>query len=311
MTTIQILSKNNEKTIKKTLESIVGLGDVIVGDLGSTDKTLEICSSFDIELIKLKLENDYSKARNQLIRDGFNFYIEPWEFIAYGGEELQNLDKNTSVCVIKNGIASKELRFWSNSNFINPVYETINAKSLSHRMDIVLLSSGGEPDDVEEKIGLCKKWLLTKPTSSDPYYYLACSYLSKRMYKDFFAYANQYLAMENNKAEVSSIMLYYYMAQIELHTGRHQDAAKHILTCLSFCPSFSEFWCLLGDIMYKQGKYEKAKHMYKNATIIGQRRLGDDDYPVEIAKYKDYPSAMINNINTIKEKIGVVVQKNK
>ena len=310
MPTIQILSKNNEKTIKKTLESIVGLGDIVVGDLGSTDKTLEICSSFDAEIIKLKWDNDYSKARNQLIREGFNFYIEPWEFVASGGADLKSLNKNTSVCVIKNGMASKELRFWSNSKFKNPIYETIEAKSSNHRMDIVLLSNG-DSYNIEEKIELCKKWLLAKPTNSDPYYYLACSYLSKRMYKDFFAYANQYLAMENNKAEVSSIMLYYYMAQIELHTGRHHDAAKHILTCLSFCPSFSEFWCLLGDIMYKQGKYEKAKHMYKNAIIIGQRRLGDDEYPVEIAKYKDYPNAMIHNIDTIKEKIGVVVQKNK
>jgi tetratricopeptide (TPR) repeat protein len=287
---------------------VAGLGPIIVGDLGSSDGTLDVCSSFDVEIVKLKWENDYSKARNKLIKPGFNFYIEPWEFIASGKESLLNLENNTSVFVIRNGIASKELRFWSDSIFINPVYETINLKKSDCRTDIVLLSSG-EPDNRTERIDLCKKWLSSKPTSSDPYYYLSCSYLSNRMYKEFFAYANQYLTMENNKADVSSIMLYYYMAQIELHTGRTQEAAKHILICLSFCPSFSELWCLLGDLLYKQAKYEKAKHMYENAIIIGQRRLNGDEYPIEIAKYQDYPKAMIQNIIEIKEKAGIVVQK--
>lgn len=311
MFTVQILTKNNEKTIKKTLESISELeAKIVIGDLGSSDNTLEICSSFGAEIIKLKYEEDYSAARNRLIKEGLNFYIQPWETLVLGGDEICKLNCSSHVYVVNKGIVSKEIRFWSDARFENPIYETIIDENAKYSPGIVLVS-GEEPDNREEIIKIAKKWISSKPTKSEPYYYLACAYLSKRMYKEFYSYANQYILMENKKANSSSIMLFYYMAQIELHTGMLKEAIKHVLTCLSFCPAFSEFWCLLGDIFYKQQKYDKAKSMYENALIIGKRRLQTDEYPIEIAKYENYPKFMMENINNIKEKMSLVIQKSK
>jgi len=306
---VQIITRNNAKTIKKTLESLANLNcSIIIGDLGSTDDTLKICSSYGVEIKNIKLNEDYSKARNALIADGFNFYIEPWEVLATGHDRLNNLDKTTHLYCVNKNIVSKEIRFWTGCKFRNPVYETIVDKEAKYYSDIVLVSSNS-PNDIEEKIRISKKWLQEKPTQSDPYYYLACSYLAKRMYNEFFTYANQYLIMENKKPNASSIMLFYYMAQIKLHTGMLQEAATNILTCLSLYPTMSEFWCLLGDIIYKQQKYEKAKSIYENALIIGKRRKQNDEYPIEISKYDKYPRLMIDSIKNIKEKIGIVIQK--
>lgn len=311
MVTIQILTNNNEKTIKKTLDSISEIdAKIIVGDLGSSDQTLKICLDYDVEIIKIKQENDYSSARNKLIREGFNFYIQPWEVLVSGKDKICELNCSSYVYVVNKGIVSKEIRFWTDRVFENPIYETIVDKIAKHNPDIVLVSNE-EPDNREEVIKIAKNWMNSKPTKSDPYYYLACAYLSKRMYKEFYSYANQYILMENKKANPSSIMLFYYMAQIELHMGLLKESVSHILTCLSFCPTFSEFWCLLGDIFYKQHKYEKAKSMYENAFIIGKRRLQTDEYPIEITKYEKYPKFMIENINNIKEKMSLVIQKPK
>jgi tetratricopeptide (TPR) repeat protein len=59
----------------------------------------------------------------------------------------------------------------------------------------------------------------------------------------------------------------------------------------------AEFWCLLGDIYYKQNKYEKSIAFYQNAMDLGSRRKNSDTWPLEISKYKTYPSKMINNCN--------------
>lgn len=309
MIKVQILTRNNARTIKKTLESLTGLNcKITIGDLGSTDETLKICSSYNVEIKKINWQEDYSKARNELITDGFNFYIEPWEVLATGHDRLNSLDKSKHFYCINNNIVSKEIRFWTEGKFKNPIYETIVDKEAQFDSGVVLVSSEA-PNNIEEKIKISKKWLNDKPTQSEPYYYLACSYLAKRMYKEFFTYANQYLLMENKKLNASSIMLFYYIAQIKLHTGMLHESATNVLTCLSFCPAMAEFWCLLGDIFYKQEKYEKAKSMYENALIIGKRRIQADEYPIEILKYNTYPNFMIENIKKIKEKIGLVIHK--
>lgn len=54
MITIQILTKNNEKTIVTTLESLRSINaNIIIGDYGSTDGTLEICKKFNVKVKKI------------------------------------------------------------------------------------------------------------------------------------------------------------------------------------------------------------------------------------------------------------------
>lgn len=309
MVTVQILTKNNSKTIQKTLESLQKLNaDIVVGDLGSSDETLNICSKYKTKILNLEWEYDYSKARNKLVNpDNFNLYIEPWEVLKSGHDQINQLSNSAYFYIINKGTVSKEIRFWKDIFFKNPVYETIEDKEAKYETEIII-SSDSYGRNSDELLNLTKKWAQSKPTLSDPYYYLACSHLFKKQYREFFTYANQYLLMEN-KANESSIMLYYYMSKIELHIGSIEKSLKHIAKCLAFCPSFAEFWCVLGDIFYKKQEYDKSKSMYKNALIIGKRRLKSDAFPIEIEKYNNYPKKMIKNIEDIKEKISFIIQK--
>ena len=43
---VVVLAKNNQKTIEKTLQSLLGFDDVVVYDNGSTDETIKIAQSF-------------------------------------------------------------------------------------------------------------------------------------------------------------------------------------------------------------------------------------------------------------------------
>ena len=71
----------------------------------------------------------------------------------------------------------------------------------------------------------------------------------------------------------------------------------------------AEFWCLLGDIFYKIKQYDKAVEFYDNARIIGQRRLMDSDWPMEISKYSSYPEKMIESSKEIIKNTVLYINK--
>ena len=97
----------------------------------------------------------------------------------------------------------------------------------------------------------------------------------------------------------------YYCSQVNLHLGNIKKSIEDALYCISFKPEMSEFWCLLGDNYYKQTQYKKSKEFYSNAIIVGKKRKNNDEYPIEIKKYKEYPEKMIENINKILKDINL------
>lgn len=310
MPTIQIITRNNEDTVGRTLDSLSGLGArVIVGDLGSTDSTLEICLGKGAEILKIKWEEDYSKVRNSLSAEGMNMYLEPWEVLARGHEFVSEVVENCRIYVINGKMVSKELRIWKDAKFQNPIYESIQDETAVCVPEIVVSSVGNMPADRRRELSsINEKWIKSSPTSPDPYYYMAMSRLAERNYRDFFMFSRQYLAMSKKFTE-STLMLNYYMAQVELHVGEIRAAANNLAGCLCLRPEMAEFWCLLGDILYKSGDYSRSKCMYENAMIIGKRRKKDDIFPIEITKYREYPSKMIQNIKEIEEHTELVGSK--
>jgi tetratricopeptide (TPR) repeat protein len=120
--------------------------------------------------------------------------------------------------------------------------------------------------------------------------------------------AKKYLALRDD-FDMSSIMLRYSLARAEFFSGDMSSAVRTIMVCICLQPTFAEFWCLLGDMLYKTGQYSKAKAFYWNAMTIGKRRRSSDEGLVEIKKYKDYPSRMIESIKEIESKSEIISQK--
>jgi len=301
MLTIQILVKNNENTIKKTLDSLIDINcEILIGNLGCKDKTLEICSNYkNIKIIDFK-EKDQKicDIRNELSKK-INMYINPWEILVKGKEILEYTNESQQIYVFQNDIISKELRIWKKEKFINPIYETIINKEAKINEEIVL-SSKNPPDDRKEKLKILEKWNLERPFDLDVYYYLALCHLSLRNYERFFYFSEEYFLRETNISS-SYLMMKYYISQVKLHTNKIKESLESILLCVSQKPEMAEFWCVLGDIFYKQNQIKKAKEFYENAIIIGQKRRKNDELPIEIKKYKAYPTSMIENINKIIE----------
>jgi len=310
MTTIQILTKNNEKTIAKTLESIEKIQcEKTIIDLNSSDKTCEICSKYkDVKIFNHAENESRAAIRNKFSKEKeINIYLNPWENLIQGDCFLNKIIENkedfnlpVSVYVLENQTISKEIRIWKDQKFTNPVYESINSDSELEPRIIIYSDFSQVKDERKNNLEKVNKWLKEKPLSIEPYYYAACCHLSLRNYEKFFYYSNQYFSKEM-KIEDSYLMLKYYNAQVKLYLNKVKEAAESVMFCLSYKPFMAEFWCLLGDIYYKQKKLNKSICFYENAIIIGEKRKNQDFLPIEINKYQKYPKEMIETIRKIKK----------
>lgn len=304
---IQILTKNNEKTIEKCLNSLKKIqGKITIYDLGSNDKTIKIINSFKINVIKTKSEN-LSDLRNSLKTDAkWKMYIHPYEYMASGIDEInKTIASNAlnSFCfkIAQGSIITTEVRLWSKPlQFNNPVFETLK-DDLSLPLQSICVSNQ-ENMDLDHKMGIIEKWKKENPTSFDPYYYQALILLMQGKYLEFNSIAEHYLFKE--KQNMSSVMLRYYLSMSNAYYNKDYNMAiKNVLHCMSFKPIMPEFWCLLGDIHYKMKNFHKAIVFYENAIVLGERKI-NDNWPIDLSKYKEHPEKMINSIKETLTKVN-------
>ncbi len=314
---IHLIVKNNETTIRRTLESVLPLsGEILVVDIGSTDSTAAICRKYGARINRLSFNDDYSEIRNNLMvesRHDWNLSIEPWESILRGQDILAGLVHPAAhrLSVIQGDVITKQVRIWHKSvgaKFVNPVYESIPEKATD--LPAYLHSVGGR--DPAENLDLVRKWRGRAPLATEPLYYEACTLLVQKKWKEFMNVATHYLFQER-KAKMSLAMTGYYCAMVSCYMLKdYASAARYLIPCLAEKPTMAEFWCLLGDVYYAAKQYAKASAFYENGMILGGRRLKADEWPFEISKYKEYPMKMMAacaGINSSSRQYSGQVQK--
>lgn len=297
--TIQILVQNHESQIEQTLRSIKSLNaQILIGNLGSKDRTLTICERYKCQIIPISLNDDYAQARNfaaQKSRNAWNLYLLPGETLLQGSNELDKILTSEpdiyKIQIISGDVITKSNRIWHSKTkavFINPIFEYLSGKGKASEIYVASDDSLGQ---LNAKI--LEKWMLSNPLGIEPLYYKACVCLKEKNYDAFLNYADLYFLQEKSQS-MSFVMANYYYSMVHCYIKKdYHKAFQYLLPCLSLRPSMAEFWCLYGDIYYETKKYDKAIELYENAMIAGQKRLNDDDYPIEITKYHDYPAKMI------------------
>ena len=303
--TIQILIHNNELTIQKTLESLLQLkSNVIIGDLGCMDKTVHICEKYNCKIYPISLNNDLSQARNFLNSkspSSWNLYLNPNEHLLFDLNDVESLIKNGpniyKIGIISGDVVSYSNRLWhkkTNAIFEKPVFEYLTGAG---NFSGLYITSVPIKDNLQ--LALVDKWLEKNPLLLEPLYYKSLVCLQEKQFDAFINYADLYF-LQNKDASMSFVMTSYYYSMVQLLIKKnHRKAYQYLLPCLENKPQMAEFWCLFGDIYYDLKRYENALNLYENAMICGSQRLKEDDYPMEISKYKEYPQKMIEACNKL------------
>lgn len=300
--TAQILTKNHENEIAATLQSLQALSsNIIVVDLGSTDKTISIAEELGAYVLRLPHIRNYHEARNLATKQSttdWQLYLHPGEAIVQGFDQFK-ASKAAYVTVLQNNIITKEIRLWrksSNYEFKNPIYEMLDCVTNEEIPAVIYSRTKENPD----QLGQIERWKNENPTAKEPYYFQAMTLLAKQKYDEFLAVSEHYMFIEN-KPSVSNTMNRYYYALVQIvHKDKVKPALQNISLCLAAHPLMAEFWCLLGDVYYHLIKnFGKAKDFYEIAMILGSRRLNTDHWPMDLSKYKEYPTKMIESCNLV------------
>ena len=190
--TILLLIKNNKETIDQFLSSIEEINyKLIVGNMGSTDGTVEKLLHKNAQIVPLSFDDDLSKLRNFLIskvKSGWILHLEPFEQIISGIDLLKKSISGPAACysfpVIQGDTLTKQNKLWHTSlnlKFTNPVYETIDSES---KLLNCYITSQSIPQQFDVK-PIIKKWHQSNPLSPDPIYYLACAELFDKNWDSF------------------------------------------------------------------------------------------------------------------------------
>lgn len=98
---IVILTHNNEDVLNRALESVIGIGKVLVVDSGSTDKTLNICNEFKVDLVINKFTS-FKDQRNfalSIVDTEYTLFLDSDEKIS---QSLRNFLINDFKAVEQN-----------------------------------------------------------------------------------------------------------------------------------------------------------------------------------------------------------------
>lgn len=304
MLTTHLLTKNNQSTIRRAVNSLRPLKcQILIGDMGSTDQTISICQELDCDIFDINPTTDRSIARNTLViksKHEWQFYIEPWEAIINGHDTILNPTFDMLYAtILQEEIVTKQIRLFNKkcgAKFVRPIYESVEPEINGQLSDITI---GSDTVNSLESLPILSQWKINEPTNPEPDYYMACVYLSNCKYDQFLKFADHYIFKEE-KPTMSAVMTRYYYAQVLCHIKKNPDSAiKHLLKCLMIRPLMAEFWCALGDVYFFN--LRQAQHaiiFYENAIILGKQRA-KDKWPLEIKKYQEYPRKMIDNISKL------------
>lgn len=300
MLTAHLLTKNNRETVVNAIESVKSSVDlVLVGDLGSTDETVDICKSMGAQ-VKILGDRPRNEARNLLssYAQEINFFIEPWEVLVRGHDLLKRIHDTSYVKVLQEKFLSKEIRLWKAGNhFVNPVYERIDCPT-DIEYDVVISSEGRQ--DHREILEWFQYWKETEPLSPTPYYYEACTLLMLGEYDKFLTMSEHFMFLSKTESMALTMNRYYYALVQMMYKKSAKPAMQNINLCLCEKPLMAEFWCLMGDVSYHLlHRFVDAKNFYENAMILGSRRLENDKWPMDLSKYRSYPTRMIKSCEVI------------
>tara|TARA_Y100000034_G_scaffold120495_1_gene163474 strand:- start:337 stop:1152 length:816 start_codon:yes stop_codon:yes gene_type:complete len=265
---------------------------------------------------KTSLKDGFSAIRNEIVgnsKHSWHFYLYPWEIIRGGHSEILTLTEgkpnNYKFLIVQGNTIIKETRLWNkglNIKFVNPVYETLNDKNATITNGLIF--SKQAKDDFN-KFELVNEWKNKSPTDTEPHYYLALSLLEQQKYDQFLLAGEQYLFREFNDIHPITMMRYYRSLVFSQVKKDAKNAMESAISCLAANTMMAEFWCALGDAHYVVLKdYKKAHKFYENAVSLGAERHGDDDWPMDVSKYKEYPAKMMKSCSDLlksKKYIGV------
>jgi glycosyltransferase involved in cell wall biosynthesis len=280
-----MIVKNEEKHLKKCLESVYQLVDeIIIVDTGSTDKTKEIAYNYTSNIIDFQWQQDFSAARNTSIQNAkgtWIIYLDADEFIdPLLAEDLLNFLKlipshtPTGIIVpvfnyvgdINSGKISESnaMRIFNNYHYIHffrPIHEQLvspNKEIQSIKFMFPVYHTGYLQEMIEEKNKSFRNMAI----------FNSMAIKSKLSSYDWFTLGNEYNALNeyhkaaecytkaNHPSQKDKSWLPHCLGSLincHIHLEQFTQAYNLIQSSQQYWPNACDFYWLEGFLLAKLG----------------------------------------------------------
>lgn len=296
-----MIARDEEKVIRRCLESVQGLVDeIVIVDTGSLDRTKEIAREFTDKVYDFTWINDFSAAKNEAIRKASSKwilildadeYVQPDDH-AILREMLSNYDPNKNHAFIlpilnildnssKHWLESSAARIINNHSdvyFYRPIHEQVicTQGEIPTSYYSFKIFHTGYTKEISESKNKTERNLAIFKTMGE-----------KQQLKeyDYFTLGNEYVSIDPKKA------LYYYKRAITKHSYNQsfiiqcknkmisvmvslnyiKEAFQEIDECIGRWPQYVDFHYMKANLYDQLGFYDEAVAIYLQCIQLAEQ----------------------------------------
>jgi len=302
-----MIVKDEGNCITRCLDSVIDLVDeMVIVDTGSTDKTIDICRSYNARVFNYSWDDNFAEARNfglDKVTQDWVLWLDADEEVARENrEQLSNQDlfanyDALSVPLINfygekvdNDEVAKiaQPRFFRNYmgfRFENKIHEWLNISSAYDQervgfIDLKIYHYGYLNTQVENKqkflrnVKLLLQELKEEKDHAWTHYYLAMEYYRRNHFKKAFDHVNQSITLFIKEGIIPPpSMLYSLKYSILIRTESWEGAWPGIKSAVQMFPDYVDLKFYMGVILYYKQMYQEAMECFQECVQLGEDKL--------------------------------------
>lgn len=316
-----MIVKDEEAHLSDCLKSVEDVVDeIIVVDIGSTDKTVEIAKQFDAEVHTIQCEDDFAAARNESLKYASGDWILQLDADERLDPEskkelrkwLENKSKMCATVLIdspkeknKKGV-SRAYRLFRNvpgvrytgrtHERISPSIASMNGEEGFSNIKVLHLGYDKDEDEVSEKsergYQLLNKQIVEDPENAYWHYTFAQNLILKKDYDEALVALNRALKLGGLPNDIRCA-IYNNLAEVQMRIGRYPEAVQSAEKALSIKRNQTTSHLLLYEIYgYLDQTLKQTSCLEAVRNIIEKRKQSYNDISLEA--YVDESALYLN-----------------
>lgn len=299
-----MIVKNEEDCIARCLNSVMDVVDeIIIVDTGSTDKTIEICQSFQATIERYEWNGSFAEARNYSLEKAtgdwiiwldadeeldetdrhklhegthFNVYdVITLHLINYYGDQI---DKNKTT-----DVAHTRLFRNNGIKFINKMHERLDLANVPNErighLNVKLHHYGYLNPVIENKGKSERNMKMLEGQIKDgenaywAHYYIALEHYNKKQFEKALERVNLSILTFLSKKVLPPSMVYKLKYSILVARGSFEEALSGIEKAIALYPDYVDLQFFKGMILYYLDEYEAAIKSFTMCMEMGEDNL--------------------------------------